>query len=152
MTGPAPHPSASPGPGASPRTPTRMATSVRSSARAGRAPGPALRATPKRLPNRRRLAGLAAALVTGALATAAPALGQSHVTLWHTKGLQVNCGIEIHAPGKPATEVLCAPPASRPPSAPASAIAASSSFGLLGGPQVAAAQPGLVRRAGLTAS
>ena len=46
-------------------------------------------------------------LVTGVLATAGPALGQSHVILWHTKGLQVNCGIEIHAPGAKATEVLC---------------------------------------------
>jgi hypothetical protein len=55
----------------------------------------------------RRLAIVSAALATGALATAGPALGASHVALWHTAGLQVNCGIEIHAPGAKATDVLC---------------------------------------------
>jgi hypothetical protein len=57
---------------------------------------------------RRNRAGLAAATVAvAALATAAPSLGASHASLWHTSGDQVNCGIEIHVPGTRATEVLC---------------------------------------------
>jgi hypothetical protein len=49
----------------------------------------------------------AGAVVTGALAVAGPALGESHATLWHTHGHTVNCGIEIHVPGTKATDVLC---------------------------------------------
>jgi hypothetical protein len=65
---------------------------------------------PKRPPSTgagRRLTIIAGALATGALATAPTAVGASHVALWHTAGLQVNCGIEMHAPGAKATEVLC---------------------------------------------
>jgi len=152
MTGPAPHPSASPGPGASPRAPTRMATWIRSSARAGRAPAPApaLRRTPKRLPSR-RLAGLAAVLVTGALATAGPALGQSHVILWHTKGLQVNCGVEIHAPSAKATEVLCSAAGIPTPRHGLRRWGIRPACGHRR-PTDVAAQPGLVRRDGLAAA
>ena len=42
------------------------------------------------------------------LVAAAPALATtSHAKLWRALGGNVNCGVAIHVPGKPATEVLC---------------------------------------------
>ena len=47
-------------------------------------------------------------LIAGALAPIATAAPLSKVTLWQNHSRSVTCGIEIHAPGKPATDVLCA--------------------------------------------
>jgi len=60
---------------------------------------------PRKLPSRAALAALTAAVAL--VAGASPALGASHAALWHTRGDQVNCGIEIHVPGTRASEVLC---------------------------------------------
>jgi hypothetical protein len=49
-------------------------------------------------------AGMTVAVVAPA-ATAAPV---SKAILWRSFTGKVTCGLEIHAPGKPATEVLCA--------------------------------------------
>jgi hypothetical protein len=42
------------------------------------------------------------------LLAAAPALAAtSHAKLWQALGGDVNCGVAIHSPGKPPTQVLC---------------------------------------------
>lgn len=50
-----------------------------------------------------------AALLGGAFYVgAAPALGaSSNAKLWEALGRQVTCGVAIHSPGKPATQLLC---------------------------------------------
>jgi hypothetical protein len=48
------------------------------------------------------------AAVIAASASVASAAPISKSTLFRTAGGKVTCGIEIHAPSKPATEVLCA--------------------------------------------
>jgi hypothetical protein len=55
-----------------------------------------------------RLTALAiTVLATATVASAATAAPISKAVLFQTKSLNVGCGVEIHAPGKPATEVLC---------------------------------------------
>ena len=56
-----------------------------------------------------RLSTLAVAVTaTAALAPAAAAAPLSKATLFQNTSRKVTCGIEIHAPSKPANEVLCA--------------------------------------------
>ena len=54
---------------------------------------------------------LTAALAAGALATAlvpaAAAAPISKATLWRNPSGSVQCGIEIHSPSQPATDILC---------------------------------------------
>jgi hypothetical protein len=54
----------------------------------------------------RTLAGLTA--IAAAAAPVAEAASPSNALLWQNKSKTVTCGVEIHVPKKPATEVLCA--------------------------------------------
>lgn len=61
---------------------------------------------------------LLALLCVVGLALAAPAALAAPIsksTMFHTASLSVTCGIEIHVPGKPATEVLCSAKGVPPP-------------------------------------
>jgi hypothetical protein len=50
------------------------------------------------------------------LLLATPALAAtSHVKFWQALGNHVGCGVAIHSPGKPATQVLCSGAAIPPP-------------------------------------
>jgi hypothetical protein len=60
------------------------------------------------MPMKSRLTALAiAVLATATVASVATAAPISKAMLFQTKSRDVGCGVEIHAPGKAATEVLC---------------------------------------------
>jgi hypothetical protein len=88
-----------------------------------------------------RLAVLAAAVIVAftlaSVATAAPVskAGQ-FLALKKGPGFKVTCGIEIHAPGKPATEVLCAAKGIPAPKAKGIGDPGFVQIGVLGTPQV----------------
>jgi hypothetical protein len=64
----------------------------------------------------RRLQSLLLANVLLLLATPVPALAStSHVKDWQALGNDVFCGVAIHAPDKPATQVLCSAASIPPP-------------------------------------
>ena len=66
---------------------------------------------------------MVAALTFSSIATAAPI---SKAIQFRALNLRVTCGEEIHAPNKPATEVLCAAKGIPAPTAPGSATPGSS--------------------------
>jgi hypothetical protein len=59
-----------------------------------------------RLVHRLRLLSLASALA-GLAAPAAAVAATSHVELWTALSGQITCGVAIHVPGTPATQILC---------------------------------------------
>jgi hypothetical protein len=61
------------------------------------------------------LASVLSLLATPALALALALAATSHVKLWRALENDVFCGVAIHAPGKPATQVLCSGAAIPPP-------------------------------------
>ena len=74
-----------------------------------------------------------AALTFASVATAAPI---SKATLFRTQSRNVTCGIEIHAPNKPATQVLCAAKGIPAPKTKGIGDAGFVQIGLLGKPKV----------------
>jgi hypothetical protein len=85
----------------------------------------------------KRLAVAAATLAAIALtAPAALAAPISKATLFQSNGGAVTCGVEIHAPGKPATDVLCAAKGIPAPKHPGIGDPGFVQIGVLGQPQV----------------
>jgi hypothetical protein len=78
----------------------------------------------------------AAVLVGSSLAPAASASPLSKARLWRTSNGSVTCGIEIHAPNKPASNVLCAARGIPAPKHGGTGDPGFVSIGLLGRPQV----------------
>lgn len=76
------------------------------------------------------------AVVAGALAPIATAAPLSKATLWQNRSKTVTCGIEIHAPGKAATNVLCAARGIPAPKHGGSGDPGFVQLGILGKPQV----------------
>lgn len=83
---------------------------------------------------------LAAATVTvAAIAATAPAAFATPISKairFQSNGGAVTCGIEIHAPGKPATDVLCAAKGIPPPKHPGVGDPGFVQITVLGQPQV----------------
>jgi hypothetical protein len=85
----------------------------------------------------RRLAAAAATVAaTAAVAPAALATPISKTIRFQSNGGAVTCGIEIHAPGKPATDVLCAAKGIPAPKHPGIGDPGFVQIGVLGQPQV----------------
>jgi hypothetical protein len=85
----------------------------------------------------KRLAVAAATLAAIALmAPAALAAPISKAILFQSNGGAVTCGVEIHAPGKPATDVLCAAKGIPAPKHPGVGDPGFVQIGVLGQPQV----------------
>ena len=85
----------------------------------------------------RRLAVAAATLAAIALtAPAALAAPISKAIRFQSNGGAVTCGVEIHAPGKPATDVLCAAKGIPAPKHPGIGDPGFVQIGVLGQPQV----------------
>jgi hypothetical protein len=78
-------------------------------------------------------ATLAAIALTAPVALAAPI---SKAIRFQSNGGAVTCGIEIHAPGKPATDVLCAAKGIPAPKHPGVGDSGFVQRGVLGQPQV----------------
>ncbi len=83
---------------------------------------------------------LAAAAVTiAAIACTTPAALAAPISKaihFESNSGRVTCGIEIHAPGKPATDVLCSAKGIPPPKGPGVGDPGFVQLGLLGKPQV----------------
>src|SRR5450755_1025337 len=85
----------------------------------------------------RRLAAAAATVAAiAAVAPAALAAPISKAIRFQSNGAAVTCGVEIHAPGKPATDVLCAAKGIPAPKHPGVGDPGFVQLGLLGKPQV----------------
>jgi len=85
----------------------------------------------------RRLA--AAATTVAAIAAVAPAALAAPISKairFQSNGGAVTCGVEIHAPGKPATDVLCAAKGIPAPKHPGVGDPGFVQIGVLGQPQV----------------
>ena len=82
-----------------------------------------------------KLAAALAALGMAGMAPAAAAAPISHTTSFVNQKRSVMCGIEIHAPNKPATEVLCAAGGIPAPKHGGIGDAGFVQIGLLGNPQ-----------------
>jgi hypothetical protein len=78
-------------------------------------------------------ATLAAIALTAPVALAAPI---SKAIRFQSNGGAVTCGVEIHAPGKPATDVLCAAKGIPAPKQPGVGDPGFVQIGVLGQPQV----------------
>jgi hypothetical protein len=78
-------------------------------------------------------ATLAAIALTAPVALAAPI---SKAIRFQSNGGAVTCGVEIHAPGKPATDVLCAAKGIPAPKRPGVGDPGFVAIGVLGQPQV----------------
>jgi hypothetical protein len=78
-------------------------------------------------------ATLAAIALTAPVALAAPI---SKAIRFQSNGGAVTCGVEIHAPGKPATDVLCAAKGIPAPKHPGVGDPGFVQIGVLGQPQV----------------
>jgi hypothetical protein len=87
------------------------------------------------MPRFATLAASAALLVLAALSPAAAAAPLSHTTLWQNSTGKVTCGIEIHAPSRPASQVLCAAKGIPAPAGKGVGDPGFVSLGLLGKPQ-----------------
>jgi len=83
-----------------------------------------------------RLTALAASMIAAAaLAPAALAAPLSKAIQFRTRSGNVSCGVEIHSPSQPATEVLCAAAGIPAPTGPGTGDPGFVQLGVLGKPQ-----------------